>query len=179
MEQIGLPFRSLPSHIEESLPTDDPLADVRFLAEKKAGASRAISEDHWVLGADTVVVLGEAVLGKPVDVDEARSMLRLLGGNEHQVVTGFCLLQPSGKVAYSEAVTTDVKIKGLSDEEITAYVSTGEPFGKAGSYAIQGIGAFMVEAISGSYTNVVGLPVCALVKALLAVRALKRFPIAP
>lgn len=177
LEQVGLPFRSLPSHIEESLPTNDPLVDVRLLAEEKARAVQAISEDHWVLGADTVVILGEAVLGKPADAQDACSMLRVLSGNEHQVVTGFCLLQPSGSLAHSEAVTTQVTIKGLSDKEITAYVSTGEPFGKAGSYAIQGIGAFMVEAISGSYTNVVGLPVCALVKALLEVRALERFPL--
>jgi septum formation protein len=80
-------------------------------------------------------------------------------------------------MAHSEAITTLVKMKRLGEKEINAYVATGEPFGKAGGYAIQGVGAFMVESISGSYTNVVGLPVCALVKSLLALGALKDFPL--
>ncbi len=104
-------------------------------------------------------------------------MLRLLRGVEHSVVTGFCILDPSGKIAHSEAVSTLVRFKRLRQEEIDAYISTGEPFGKAGSYAIQGVGAFMVESISGSYTNVVGLPVCAVIKALISTGALKAFPL--
>jgi septum formation protein len=106
-------------------------------------------------------------------------MLSLLSGKEHEVITGFCLLNPSGEMAHSEAVTTLVKMKRLDEKEINAYVAIGEPFGKAGSYAIQGIGAFLVESISGSYTNVVGLPVCALIKSLLATGALKNFPLSP
>jgi septum formation protein len=124
-----------------------------------------------------MVVIGERILGKPIDHEEAHFMLSLLSGKEHEVITGFSLLNPSGEMAHSEAVTTRVKMKRLDEKEINAYVATGEPFGKAGSYAIQGIGAFLVKSISGSYTNVVGLPVCALIKSLLAVGALKDFPL--
>jgi septum formation protein len=105
-------------------------------------------------------------------------MLLLLSGQEHRVVTGFCILDPSAEVAHTEAVTTRVRFKGLSEHEIENYIRTCEPFGKAGSYAIQGVGSFMVEAINGSYTNVVGLPLCAVIKALVSVRALECFPLA-
>jgi septum formation protein len=177
LEQIGLPFRSLPSNIEEKGVANRTNGQAGLLAEKKAGAVHSISNNGWVLGADTMVVLGETMLGKPGDHDDARSMLLLLSGKEHKVITGFCLLDPTSKVAHSEEITTLVKMKRLSEEEIRAYVATGEPFGKAGGYAIQGIGAFMVEAISGSYTNVVGLPVCALINSLVTTGALKSFPL--
>jgi len=149
-----------------------------MLAEKKARSLLGMSRGNWVLGADTMVVLDPFVLGKPENEEEARAMLLRLSGTEHEVVTGFCLLDPAGQRAHSEAVVTRVKMKALNEEEIRGYVASGEPFGKAGSYAIQGLGSFMVERISGSYTNVVGLPLCALVKALLAAGALRRFPIA-
>jgi septum formation protein len=104
-------------------------------------------------------------------------MLMVLAGKEHRVITGFALLDPSGEVAHSEEVTTRVSVRGLSKQEIEAYIATGEPFGKAGSYAIQGIGAFMIEGIAGSYTNVVGLPICAVVQALIHTGALDHFPL--
>jgi len=175
--QIALPFRSLPSHVEENQVPGEPPVKAVLLAEKKAKAVYPKSKHRWILGADTLVVIGERILGKPGDQEEVHAMLSLLSGKEHEVITGFCVLDPSGKVARAEAVTTLVKMKPLSEEEIKAYISTGEPFGKAGSYAIQGIGAFMVESISGSYTNVVGLPLCALIKSLLASGALKSFPL--
>jgi septum formation protein len=103
-------------------------------------------------------------------------MLSLLSGKDHQVITGFCVLNPAGEIAHSESVTTAVRFKPISEEEIAGYIRTREPFGKAGAYAIQGVGAFMVESISGSYTNVVGLPMCALIKALIQCGALKSFP---
>ena len=177
LEQIALPFRSLPSHVEENQVPGEPPVKAVVLAEKKAKAVYPKSKHRWILGADTLVVIGERILGKPGDQEEVHAMLSLLSGKEHEVITGFCLLDPSGKVAWAEAVTTLVKMKHLSEEEIKAYITTGEPFGKAGSYAIQGIGAFMVESISGSYTNVVGLPLCALIKSLLASGALKSFPL--
>ena len=105
-------------------------------------------------------------------------MLLLLNGKEHRVITGFCVLDPSATVAHSEAVTTLVRFKPLSEQEIEGYIRTGEPFGKAGSYAIQGVGSFMVEAINGSYTNVVGLPLCAVIKALVSAGGLECFPLA-
>lgn len=181
LQQIGLPFRPLPGNVEENSVMGEPFAMVRLLSEKKARAvlskDKIVSQYYWILGADTVVVLGETILGKPKDHDEAGSMLLLLSGKEHKVITGFSILDPLGRLAHSEEVTSLVQVKGLTDEEIRAYIATGEPFGKAGSYAIQGIGSFMVESISGSYTNVVGLPLSALIKSLLAVGALKGFPL--
>lgn len=179
LQQIGLPFRSVPSNLEENQVPGEPSVRALQLAEKKARAVYAKFRNSWILGADTMVVIGERILGKPRGPEEVHSMLSLLSGKEHKVITGFCLLDPSGRVAQAEAVTTLVKMKRLTEGEIQAYVATGEPFGKAGSYAIQGIGAFMVESISGSYTNVVGLPVCALIRSLLAADALKNFPLSP
>jgi septum formation protein len=103
-------------------------------------------------------------------------MLRQLSGREHRVITGFSLVAPDSKKSRSEAVVTRVTFKALTKKEILGYIATGEPFGKAGSYGIQGIGAFLVKGISGSYTNVVGLPLCALVNALLAAGAIREFP---
>jgi septum formation protein len=177
LQQIGLPFRSLPSEVDENQAPGEPPVKAVLLAEKKAKAVYAQSKESWILGADTMVVVGGRILGKPRDHEDIHSMLSRLSDKEHEVITGFCVLDPSGEVAHSEAITTLVKMKRLSKGEINAYVATGEPFGKAGSYAIQGVGAFMVESISGSYTNVVGLPVCALVKSLLALGALKDFPL--
>lgn len=179
LQQIGLPFRALPSHVEENQVLGEPPVKAALIAEKKAKAVYAKSQNRWILGADTMVVIGASILGKPSNREDVHFMLSCLSGKTHEVITGFCLLDPSGEVAHSEDITTLVKMKPLSEEEIDAYVATGEPFGKAGSYAIQGVGAFMVESISGSYTNVVGLPVCALVKSLLAVGALRNFPLSP
>jgi len=178
LKQIRLPFRSFSSAVEERAGEGPPERNVCMLAEKKARSILDSSRGNWVLGADTMVVLDPVVLGKPKNGDEARAMLLRLSGKEHEVVTGFCLLDPAGQRAHAEAVVTRVKMKALSEEEIRGYVASGEPFGKAGSYAIQGLGSFMVERISGSYTNVVGLPLCALVKALVAAGALRHFPLA-
>jgi len=179
LQQIGLPFRALTSNVQENQVPGEPPTKALRLAEKKARAVYSRSKNSWILGADTIVVIGERILGKPENYNEARSMLSLLSGKEHKVITAFCLLNPTGEIAKVEAITTLVKMKRLTEDEIKAYVATGEPFGKAGSYAIQGIGAFMVESISGSYTNVVGLPVCALIKSLLTAGALKNFPLLP
>jgi len=179
LRQIGIPFRTVTNRVREDLLSRDPLTNARLLAEAKASAVIEKCENSWILGADTIVVLGRAVLGKPSDEDEAFSMLRQLSGREHRVITGFCLVAPGSKKPYSEAVVTRVTFKTLTKREILGYIATGEPFGKAGSYGIQGIGAFLVKGITGSYSNVVGLPLCALVKALLATGALKEFPIPP
>jgi septum formation protein len=149
---------------------------VRYLSEKKAVAVYPRFKNHWILGADTVVLIKEAILGKPLDHAEARSMLHRLSGKDHIVLTGMTIIDPSGQTAFREAVRTHVAVKPLSDGEMEGYIRTGEPFGKAGGYAIQGIGAFMVSSISGSYTNVVGLPLCALVKALEKIGAINHFP---
>lgn len=164
-------------HVHENTISGSPESMCCILAEHKASRVRPKARRSWILGADTLVVIEEEVLGKPEDKEQAIHMLRLLSGKEHRVVTGFCILNASGAVAHSESVVTRVRVKELSHQEINAYVRTGEPLGKAGAYAIQGIGSFMVEELLGSYTNVVGLPLCALIKALISTGALKNFPI--
>lgn len=176
LSQIGLPFRVMESNVKETNTGESPERICCVLAEHKALSVYPETEASWVLGADTVVAIENSILGKPMDDRDATRMLGCLSGKEHRVITGFCVLNPSGETAHTEAVTTFVRVKKLTKKEIKEYVATGEPYGKAGSYAIQGIGAFMVEAISGSYTNVVGLPLCAVIKSLFSIGALKSFP---
>ncbi|HEN20905.1 MAG TPA: septum formation protein Maf [Desulfobacteraceae bacterium] len=176
LTQIGLPFHAVTSSVAEEDVNEDPVQISCSLAEKKASAVQPGFKKSWILGADTVVVIDSKILGKPEDGNDAVRMLTLLSGRRHRVITGFCIIDPSGRAVHSEAVTTEVLIKELTSQEIKDYIRTGEPFGKAGSYAVQGIGAFMVKALSGSYTNVVGLPLCAVIKALVSVGALECFP---
>ena len=161
LQQAGLTFSVKISDFEESsVPISRPDLYVRTLAESKAFD---ISEKHpesWVIGADTIVVIDGLILGKPVSETDARSMLEQLSGKTHQVFTGYCICCKARARIFSETVTTDVLFKTLSHAEIEWYIQTGEPFDKAGAYAIQGLGTFLVKRIKGSYTNVVGLPVC-------------------
>ncbi|MFZ0449169.1 MAG: Maf family protein [Desulfatiglandaceae bacterium] len=177
--QVGLPFTALHSEIEEGNVSGRPEEVACSLAQEKAMWIYETGAEGWILAADTIVVINHVILGKPGDEKDAGGMLRALAGREHQVVTGFSIVSPEGTEVHGEAVTTRVSIKPLTDKEIKRYVNTGEPMGKAGSYAIQGIGAFMVEGITGSYTNVVGLPVCAVIEALKRLGALESFPISP
>jgi septum formation protein len=165
----GIPFTVQPADIDES-----PLADEspRGCAERLArGKALAVSQSRprdCVLGADTIVVVDDAILGKPRDADDAARMLRMLSGRTHAVITGVCLVSPvvsgQGSVA-SEAdlvtasETTLVTFCELSDDEIHDYVVTGEPMDKAGAYAIQGMASRWIPRIEGDYSNVVGLPV--------------------
>lgn len=176
LRQVGLPFQAIPSHAMEESGSGDPGKVSCLLAQEKACRVWEREQNSWTLGADTMVVINNKILGKPQDKNEALDMIQQLSGREHQVVTGFCILAPSGENIHSESLTTFVRIRPLTGKEISAYVQTGEPFGKAGGYAIQGIGGFMVESITGSYSNVVGLPLCALVRALVSVGALHDFP---
>lgn len=177
LKQVEIPFLAKPSRIAEDSPVEEPDALVRHLAEKKVLAASRKNGGMWILGADTEVVLEGKVLGKPESRRDAASMLSRLSGREHRVITGFSILAPSGRMAISEEVVTLVRFRKLTRREIEGYIDTGEPFGKAGSYAIQGIGTFMVESITGSYTNVVGLPVSAVIQGLLKAGALERFPL--
>ena len=176
LAQMGLPYRVVVSRVPEEGSAEIPEDFCRDLAVLKAKEVGSRETGSWILGADTIVVIGARVLGKPENREDAKRMLSLLNGKEHQVMTGFCVLNPAGVVAHSESVSTSVRFKPLSEGEIDGYIRSREPFGKAGAYAIQGVGAFMVESISGSYTNVVGLPMCALVNALVQCGALKSFP---
>jgi septum formation protein len=168
LKQAGLSFTVIPSHFDESnMPLSSPEVYVKLLAEAKANQ---VSEDHpekWVIGADTIVMIEESLLGKPGSRAEARLMLKRLSGKIHQVFTGYCICCKSKDRSYSEVIKTDVRFKNLSDTEIEWYIRTNEPFDKAGAYAIQGLGTFLVKSIKGSYTNVVGLPVCEVIEFLI------------
>jgi len=177
LTQLRIPFRQVSSNSEEKKAAGDPMKDVCLIAERKAMAVRPSEPSSWIMAADTVVVLGDNVMGKPTDAREAFAMLTNLDGKSHRVITGLCILSPIGTRALCDSVVTEVRFRDIAESEINAYIATGEPFGKAGAYAIQGIGAFMVEGITGSYTNVVGLPACVLVKALIEAGAIAQFPI--
>ena len=123
----------------------------------------------------TIVVLDGAILGKPADAVAARSMLNSLSGRRHRVISGYAVHDRVSGRTISDAVVTKVFFKDLTSREIEGYIATGEPFDKAGAYAIQGIGAFMVPRIEGSYTNVVGLPLCEVIAALEELGAIELF----
>lgn len=157
------------SGIDESYPADIPVDGIaQYIAEKKAVAYLdSITERQLIITADTIVVVGGTVLGKPRDNGEAAAMLHRLSGNTHRVITGVCLAC-AGKPKRSFSVTTDVTFKKLTDEEISYYVDTFHPTDKAGAYGIQEwIGYIGVTEISGSYFNVMGLPVQRLYSELL------------
>jgi len=165
LTQAGLSFHveSIPVD-EDPHPGEDPIHLVKRLAREKAEAvfnaqrqPKASDDPLLVLGADTVVVCDQEILNKPVDDADAARMLRLLAGRTHQVSTGVCLISSLGAEVAAE--TTRVTMLTLSDEEIRAYVATGEPMDKAGAYAIQGYASRWIPRIVGCYFNVVGLPV--------------------
>ncbi len=159
LTRIGLDFEIAVAPIQEKGDGPESPAERAVInAKLKAAAVARRRPDCLVLGADTIVVLGEVVLGKPAGPDEARWMLSVLSGRVHRVITGFALIHRAALIDHADFVSTQVKIKPLTEAEIKAYVATGEPLDKAGAYAIQGIGAGLVEWIRGSYTNVVGLP---------------------
>ena len=168
LEQAGLSFKIQPAHIEEKRnPHETPEDYVRRLSLEKA---RHIGKKHpreWILGADTIVVMGDNLLEKPDSRDEARQMLQALSGRTHTVFTGFTICNLNMGRIITRAVQTRVRFKNLSPQEIEWYIGTEEPFDKAGAYAIQGIGTFIVKSIDGSYTNVVGLPVCEVIEILI------------
>jgi len=159
LDLLGVPFRVVPSEVEEKLsPKERPADFVRRLALRKAGEVARDNPDAWTLGADTIVVLDGEVLGKPADEADALAMLVKLSGREHIVYTGVALVHRESGYAKSGCETTRVTFRAFSAEEAQAYVKTGEPMDKAGAYGAQAVGTLLIEKIEGSYTNVVGLP---------------------
>ncbi len=158
----------MPSGDAEDCTETEPAALVQALAERKArDVLPAAPEDALVIGADTVVALDDVILGKPRDAEDAAAMLRALSGRTHQVYTGVCVIGKDGAAdVFTEC--TDVTFQTLSEEEIAAYVASGEPMDKAGAYGIQGPFCRHVESIRGDYCNVVGLPVAHLYRVLRA-----------
>jgi septum formation protein len=158
LKQITDQFEVVPSSVEEKLDYGlRPEENARMLARAKAESVAKNYPDCWVIGADTLVTLHQEILGKPVDVPDAERMLRRLSGKEHRVVSRICDVRP-GKTL-DTAVMSKVRFKSLTDEEISGYIQTGEPMDKAGAYAIQGQGSFMIREFSGSHSNIVGLPI--------------------
>jgi len=177
LKQAGLDFEVVPSRIEEdSVKDESPKRHVIRLAEAKALDVGSRYPDRWVVAADTIVYIDHLILGKPKNRGEAMEMLRRLSGREHWVMTGFSVHHLEKEMGDREAVKTAVKVKPLTPVEVDWYVQTGEPFDKAGGYAIQGAGSFMIESIRGSYTNVVGIPLCELIEMLSRLGAIT-FPL--
>jgi septum formation protein len=168
LQMLGLTFKVRVADIaERPLAQEAPLEFVRRAATEKAQAVSRHHPDVWILGADTVVVLGNQILGKPVDADDAIRMLALLAGRWHEVFTGFCLCRKDIPHLTAHTVATAVKFVDFDETVAAAYVQTGEPLDKAGAYGIQAMGGFLVERINGSYSNVVGLPLAEVIAALL------------
>jgi len=173
LHQLGYHFEVISPETEEvALPGEEAVAYVlRNAKEKAADVAGRVQSASVVIAADTVVVLRGRIMEKPRSESSALEMLRSLSGQIHQVITGFCVRgrNPAGtEVDRSKAVSTDVEFKVLTDEEIAAYIRSGEPMDKAGAYAIQGRAAYMIRQIRGSYTNVVGLPMTELEELLAA-----------
>ncbi len=165
--KIGLKFEVEPSNYEEHI---DSGAEPHELAQKisleKARMVASNRKNAIVIAADTLILVGSEILGKPHTENEARKMLKTISGKAHIVVTGFTVMDTDIDKAVSESVETRVYVRKLTPSEIKAYVESKEPLGKAGAYAIQGLGATIVERIEGDYFNVVGLPLSALAEAL-------------
>lgn len=169
----GLDFETMVPDVDERrLPGEDAATLVGRLAAEKARAAARRRPEAWVIGADTVVVCGGEILGKPSDRTEARRMLKLLQGREHEVWGGIAVACAQIGREMAGAGVSVVRFAPLSEEEIERYLDSGEPFDKAGAYAIQGVGAALVEAVSGSYTNIVGLDLARLFRMLKSLGAL-------
>lgn len=169
LQQIGLTFQVIPSRAEEQIrPGETPEEHVIRLSLDKATevANRDDISGRWFIGSDTIVLCDSQILGKPGDELHAATMLRQLSGREHQVLSGYAIIDRQTGKRRSEAVITNVWFRQLTEVEIKSYIATGEPADKAGAYAIQGMGICFVARIEGSYTNVVGLPLCKLTLAM-------------
>jgi septum formation protein len=167
LEQIGLQFEVEPSNYDEEITSaSEPHETARRLSLGKARAAARKHPNALIIAADTFVVFGDRILGKPHTNAEAREMLRALNGQAHSVITGFTILDAETGKVLSGSVETTVHMRKLTLKEIDSYVRSKEPLGKAGGYAIQGLGAVLVERIEGDYFNVVGLPLSALAESL-------------
>ena len=169
LQQIGLEFQVIPSQAEEHLlDGETPEEHVIRLSLDKATevANRENVAGRWFIGSDTIVLCDHQILGKPRDNSHAAVMLKQLSGREHQVLSGYAIIDRQTGKQLVEAVSTKVWFRQLTETEITGYIETGEPADKAGAYAIQGLGICFIARIEGSYTNVVGLPLCKLTLAM-------------
>jgi septum formation protein len=172
LQVLGQPFDVIPSDVDEAAAPNDlaPATLARWLAEQKAADVARRHPGAFVIGADTIVLLGDQVMGKPADLADARRMLRALSGATHRVITGIAVQREGPEPLHlADVVETEVTFRPLTDHEIEAYLLTGEPMDKAGAYAIQGYGALLAAGIRGDYPNIVGLPVSRLAELLRSV----------
>ena len=165
LRYITADFEVIPADVDETLPEGVPAEEsAEFLAVRKAVHVAQQNINSVVIGSDTVVIIDDEILGKPVDEDDAERMLKKLSGRVHKVITGVCIACGNRTFSFSEA--TDVKFYKLSDEEIREYIKTGDPMDKAGAYGIQSAGCVLVEKIDGDFFAVMGLPVARLKRAI-------------
>lgn len=170
LHEAGVAFTVLPSNTTEEIrPEETPETYVLRVAREKAqDIAQRSPGSCWVLGADTIVALDGQILGKPKDCDDGFRMLRFLSGRTHRVMTAFVLIDETGTIHTSQVVVSHVTFQVLLDEQIRAYLATGEPNDKAGAYAVQGLGSALVARVEGSYTNIVGLPIEEVLRVLKA-----------
>jgi septum formation protein len=174
LQNAGFDFEVIPSGVDEGAPlsNEPPEAYARRVAcDKALHVASSATPGSLVLGADTIVVVDDLILGKPSTPSDATRMLRLLSGRTHEVVTAICLVRPPDQLVAVKHEITSVTFRGLSEDEVRTYVASDEPFDKAGAYAIQGLASKFVLRISGCYFNVVGLPVALLYGVLKEIEA--------
>ncbi len=173
LKLLGVDFDRLPGNIDETfLGGETPREHVLRLSEEKAALATRSEPDAWILGADTIVVVAGEILGKPGSPAEAKAMLEKLSGREHEVLTGFAIIRQDLGIRVREVVRSTVLFREISGDEMAWYTGTSEPYDKAGAYAVQGMGACFVREIRGSFSNVVGLPLCEVFEALKRVNAI-------
>ncbi len=174
LKQMGLDFETIPSNVkEDAIPGETPEEYVLRIAEEKASGIMRRYPEAWIISADTIVYIDNIILGKPENMKDAEQMLSRLSGREHFVFTGIFVCNLRRQKSDKKVVKTGVKMKKLSPMEIQWYINTDEPYDKAGGYAAQGIGSVLIESINGSYTNVVGLPLCELFQMLMHLGAIE------
>jgi len=167
LASIGIDFEVIPSHIPEvRAPGEAPEEYVARLSREKATEVARRHPSQWIIAADTTVLLGDELLEKPVDAEDAKRMLATIAGRTHIVYTGVTVQNHERDYRDTRVAESEVRMLPLGARDIEWYVATGEPLDKAGAYAVQGIGAMFIDSIHGSYTNVVGLPLALLFQML-------------
>lgn len=174
LRSAGLKFKIIASDIDESyIAGESPQNHVRRLSRAKAAAVANQHPKVLVLGADTIVVIDDLILGKPKNKKQAQEMMQRLSDRRHTVFTGFTITRVSSGLSKTRVVRSDVRFKKITPEEMNWYVNCSEPYDKAGGYAVQGLGAYFIKAIHGSYTNVIGLPLCETLEELQKISAVQ------
>ncbi|MGA2781632.1 MAG: Maf family protein [Smithella sp.] len=173
LRTVGLKFKIIPAHVNEDyLAGESPRQHVKRLSSDKAMIIARKYSEAWVIGADTIVVIDDLILGKPKNKTQAKKMLQKLSGREHKVFTGFSIAHAVSEVYQTNVVQSAVRFTTISPKEMDWYVASDEPYDKAGGYAVQGKGACFIQSIRGSYTNVIGLPLCEVLEELKKLKAI-------